>query len=236
MIKTQHKLLRYCYYNPKQHYERLLCECLNQCLELTQEHGNFEYIDLQSNKEPDTKAGQYGIDFKLLISQMQGKGQSISSIKKKEISPGVVITQNGKATSEILFLINACHGITEENINGLTDRRMQKEIEKLFELLEVDKHILLFAPEIRYTVDDIIPAEEQFKIVHQYIEEALSGVLEYRHKVHSDLDCYVAYIVETHDKERYVVICKYEEMQIRIIDKVNWKCLKTVELIDSGKL
>jgi len=240
MTSTKHRLLERKYYHPKKNYEQLLCDCLNLCPKLTKKYGKFEWISDQSNKQPDLMTDNYSLDCKLMISETQANPHGKTT--RIEVSPGVTIWQ--PIDTGFVLLVNACVGITkdnlqsffaQENLDSKEQRELREEekaVNKLFDIIDTKKNLLLFAPEVRICTDENLTEIEQFQTIHKFIDTALNGVLSYRHEVNGNLDTYIAYIIEYRGSNiKDIVVCKSEINDLEVIEEVKWDSIpKVIEL------
>ena len=232
----EYTFLQHFYISPKETYEKILCECINKGQGLKEKcGGNFVAVSDQSHGECDAvvPSTDYGLDFKLMISETLAEFLSITRPQLKEIAKGVTVTCCcDPITANVVLLPNACRNLTEERLNKYRKGhdKLSKAVVHFFdETLNTAKNILLFLPLYVTTVDKTKRTNERFAAIDAEFSDTLQYIHTYRNTKHPGLDTYFVYIVNVEKtRKSSFVISQFTTEGLRTLDVINMYSLNSV--------
>ena len=229
MATIEYSFIPNYYIGSKDVYEKYICDCLNLSSKMIEFcGGTFSKIEEQSHGEPDVivNTSNYGLDFKLMISQTLAEFRNLSSAQIVEIAKGVKAYHPGKAIKQRAVLLpNACRNITEAELTQYRAKKdvLSKAIVHFFDrTLCTQKNILLYLPLFITTVNKSIPYSERVSIVENEFSTTLQYIFDYRRKNCPNLDTFFVYILNDETKNKfYFNICQFTTRGLIHIDSVD---------------
>lgn len=233
----QYGFLEYFYYGNTKDCERILCDCLNQSSRMKQIGGSeFKLISEQHNRQNDVEALEYSLDFKLMVSESLAEFQSLSTKKAYEIEKGVYAFTPGKRIQQkAVMLLNMCKSLTKEKLSNYrlkTDKASRSTVRFFDGILDTPKNLFVFFPAYIQTIDQSLPADEQYSLIQNELSETLKYIYIFRKERQPSFDTFFAYITNIpFDYKFTMVINSFTESGLQELDKVDYFSLPSVQEI-----
>lgn len=204
-------------------YEIYLLELLNKSEWFGKNYfGGFSSPESQSNGECDAINKNYGIDFKLFITESAMKARNLYSHQLYKIPNSGILTGVGKRTGTAKYVKThtAFRGKTLEELekieNGVVfERDIDHEIRAILKILQTRKNLLLFFP---YIFDFVEPHDfdDAIKSISDGLHDDFYSAFEYREKYAEDFDTFLTCI---YDNKFLIFKCASDEFCF--LDRVN---------------
>ena len=207
----------------KVNYEDYLIELLNNSLSFSNklEGQKFKAITSQSNGECDAIAGDYSIDFKLMIPTdfMMYKTKALPDINYLQLPNGFISVNDNEKSIDLDLQTKASSSfntfIAKMITDGYEDLQKAKDdkkniLHKFINNLLVDKNLLIFLPAtINRSLSNI-----------NIINKLFSNIFSFRNNI--DKETFLTYLYGD-----YFIILSYKDGVFKIFDKVHKLLVKT---------
>ena len=207
----------------KENYETYLKEFLNNSLYFYKKTSGVEFLKSvsEANSECDCYSGDYGIDFKLMVSESLLYAKANLSAQKF-VDSGCIMTSESKKdgslmSSKLHVLLRNYNFKLDKFISGnikeLNLYRM--DLDKFKEKLLTKKNILFFYPYELYFSNDYNFNYGLQKIIEAFESDFLDA-LKYRTEICEGFETYIGFMYSD-----FFVILKFENDKLFIVDYVN---------------
>ena len=184
-------------------YEKYLLELINESQYFWEKFNHIPFVKPKKEDagESDCYSGNYGLDFKLVLSQtnMQAKRELTSQIYL--LAEGIRATSTPRRPNESMTVSKLHVALRENSLEDLIRIRGEKheygslefDIQAYLETLETNKNLFLFVP-LRFYFKEEVNFNDAILEIANVVPKDYITSLHYRNKFIDDKDLYLALI------------------------------------------